>query len=352
MPAWKAHCLVLLATLAGLLGIGYAAALVVDPYDAIRYSPPLDRLPLADRRRFTLPAVARNPRFDSLILGTSTTMLLRPEQLDSLFDARFANLAMPSATPYEQLRLLGLFARDRDQFRNLIVGVDGAWCNTDRAPDFLGRQGAAGFPDWIYDDIPWNDFPVPNTRLVTDTVQQAAILLGRRQYATRADGYFEFPTWRYGRYDAAKVARKLHGAELAHYRNIPASIVSGRRREPESWVFGDVQKLRSALSELPSETRKLLYLVPYHINILPEGKSPAGQAWASCKAALASIGEQVENLYVVDFMLPGDLTGTDSNYWDPLHYTLAVARDLAILLRQAVAVPEQAVADYRVLAAP
>ncbi|MCC7282510.1 MAG: hypothetical protein IT556_09020, partial [Acetobacteraceae bacterium] len=49
--------------------------------------------------------LARSARFDSAILGTSTSRMLRPAVLDPLFGARFANLSMNDATAWEQYRL-------------------------------------------------------------------------------------------------------------------------------------------------------------------------------------------------------------------------------------------------------
>jgi hypothetical protein len=335
-----------------MLGLGYTAALVVDPYDAIGFSPQLDRRPIPERRRFTLPSVARNPRFDSLILGTSTSMLLRPEHFDELFQAGFANLAMPSATPYEQLRLLSLFAASRPSIDTLIIGVDGAWCSTYKAPDFVDDQARQGFPGWMYDQSRLNDFPALNTNLVTDTLRQIAIVLGNRTLAGRPDGYYEFPTQRYRRYDPVKVRRKLHGVELPLFRGIPAAIVSAQKTEPSTWVFDDIDALEHALAALPPASRKILHLVPYHFNILPDEESLAARAWEACKVKLGDISRRVDNVYVVDLMIPSALTRTDSNYWDPVHYTMGVAAEVARILNRAVSAPDQLSSTYRVLAAP
>ena len=85
----------------------YAFVVLVDPFDTLPLSPPADRVPVATNARFAFPALARSPKFDSAIFGTSTSRLLRPAVLNAAFGARFANLAMNAATAYEQSRLLG-----------------------------------------------------------------------------------------------------------------------------------------------------------------------------------------------------------------------------------------------------
>lgn len=68
---------ILFTTLLSVL-VAYAWILLVDPYDNVWFSPPLEREPVSKNQRFTYPALARNQRFDSLILGTSSIRLLNP----------------------------------------------------------------------------------------------------------------------------------------------------------------------------------------------------------------------------------------------------------------------------------
>ena len=59
-----------------------------------------------------------------------------------------------------------------------------------------------------------------------------------------------------------------------------------------------------------------------------------GRVWQACKERVAEIATQVPNTVVADFMLPSPITRTDDNYWDALHYRVAIAdrlaRDLAV----------------------
>ena len=80
----------------------YALVVAVDPWGSLPVSLPLPRVPISGNARFSFPALARSPAFDAAIFGTSTARLLQPAQLDPLFGARFVNLAMNSATAWEQ----------------------------------------------------------------------------------------------------------------------------------------------------------------------------------------------------------------------------------------------------------
>ena len=127
---WKRFFRRVVACAAALAVTIYAFVAVLDPFDTLTLSPPFYRSPITTNARYSFPALARNARFDSVILGTSTSRLLRPAELDPLFGARFANLSMNSATAYEQWRLGMLFARHHPDARVALIGLDIVWCET------------------------------------------------------------------------------------------------------------------------------------------------------------------------------------------------------------------------------
>lgn len=133
----------------------YVAVILVDPYDTLFLSPPFERAPVVTNQRFSFPALARNPKFDSAIFGTSTSRLLRPEQLNGLLGASFVNLSMNSGTPYEQSQIFNLFARHHPRARAIIFAIDNPWCGSE---DGYAKFTFRRFPPWLYDEDRWNDF--------------------------------------------------------------------------------------------------------------------------------------------------------------------------------------------------
>ena len=114
------------------LGLIYVFVAVIDPHDNLFISPDWERAVINTNQRFSYPAIARNPDFDSAVFGTSTSRLLKPSTLGRHLGGRFANLAMNSATAYEQSRMFELFMRhhsdprhpgDRYRYR-LVSGFD------------------------------------------------------------------------------------------------------------------------------------------------------------------------------------------------------------------------------------
>ena len=59
--------------------------LLLDPYDMVPFSLPIERPLVSGSQRFAYPQVMRSERFDSLIVGSSTARLIDPEQLNGPF---------------------------------------------------------------------------------------------------------------------------------------------------------------------------------------------------------------------------------------------------------------------------
>src|SRR5581483_6811450 len=151
------------------------------------------------------------PDFDSIVVGTSTSRLLRPARLDTLFSARFANLAMNAATPYEQMRMLDLFARHHRAPRAAIVGLDAVWCVTkDKYEKFTPRT----FPAWMYGDDRWAGYlHMLSLYAVQEAVNQFAVMTGLKPRRYGLNGYTVF-TPPDDKYDPAR-ARMHFAAEGA-----------------------------------------------------------------------------------------------------------------------------------------
>lgn len=331
--AWKAFWTRTLATsvLGGVLL--YLAILMIDPYDSIRFSPPLERVPIAANQRFSYPALARSDAFDSVIMGTSTTRLLRPVKLNELIGGHFANLSMNSATAYEQAQLFQLFARHHRTPRTAIVGIDAIWCSVGETFEkFTPRP----FPPWLYDENPWNDLlHVFNTPTLEQAGRLAAYLLGLREARFGKDGYANFLPPQ-SDYDLEKARRSLYGESAPRLRSAQVPGFEATAQERRSWTYPTHSLLREMLSALPAETLKVLVVVPYHHFSQPAPGSRQFAEWRECKTRLTRMADEFENGHVVDFMIPSTITLRDENYWDPLHFGRETADRFSELIAHAV----------------
>jgi hypothetical protein len=109
-----------------------------------------------------------------------------------------------------------------------------------------------------------------------------------------------------------------------------------------------LQWLDDVLTAVP-ETRKILTFPPVHVSVQPTPGSRAADEEAECKRRVAEIARRTGST-LIDFRLRSAVTMEDANYWDPLHYRVAIADRLATaLLDAARGGPEPADGFYRVL---
>jgi len=132
-PEWGRWLTAFLGALALGAALVFAFVIAVDPYDSGRFGF-LGIKGVSDLNPRTANASrARDPQFDSAIVGDSTAQLLKPSELSALTGARFVQLTVPGSGPREQLAILDFFARHHARIGAVVIGVDGAWC-TRRPP--------------------------------------------------------------------------------------------------------------------------------------------------------------------------------------------------------------------------
>lgn len=332
---WRRAFLWFLAAGLGLFGLCVALIVIVDPYRSLSFSPDFERPIMEVNQRYTYPAIARDPTFDSAVIGTSTIRLLRPELLGEAFGGRFAQLAMNSGTAWEQTRILELFLRARadDPPGTVLVGVDRVWCESQPSARITER----GFPEWMYDDAAWNDLPfLINAKSVEIVGRMLGYLwFGRGEPRYRPDGWWNFlpPA---AEYDLARVRRSLYGRE----EPVPLPVFQGPAPSPAALAaqtFPDHAMFEALVAAIPPETRLVVVFVPYHATMLGPVGAGAGAPFAQCKRRLTDIAARHPRTHVFDFMIHSDITRTDTNYWDRLHYTVETADRIVRLMGAALA---------------
>ena len=336
---WKRFFRAIAGTAAVVAGIVYAFVVLVDPYDTLPLSPPADRPLVAGNQRFSYPSLARSNRFDSAIVGTSSSRLLRPEVLNPLFDTRFVNLAMNDATIYEQIQLFGVFSRTHPAPKVAMLGLDYRWCVT--GPDYQ-RLTFRTFPAWMYRDNLWVGYrEMFNLYAIQSAGQLFGMMIGVKRPDQGRDGYTSFvpPD---ATYDAARALQHLEGS-------VPAVPVGTRAGAPEAWEYPTMKPLRQMLASLPGATRKVLFFIPYNHRLLPAPGTEGAAVWDECRRRVVAEAGRAPNTLVVDFMRPSPITREDANYWDGIHYRTGIADRLARDL--AAAGRGETSDDYAVLSA-
>ena|SRR5438067_306081 len=122
--AWKRFAVGFLALFYGGTLATYLFVLIMDPYGVSPLAIPIDRPMLGISQRHMLPLLIRSRRFDSIVVGSSTSMLLDPDILNGPLNAKFANLAMIDARAWEEREVANFYIENVGQPKILLIGLD------------------------------------------------------------------------------------------------------------------------------------------------------------------------------------------------------------------------------------
>lgn len=343
---WNKFLKLLMSITIGALALLYLWVYLVDPYDIFMFSADASRSPVSSKRRHFNPGIARNPSFDSFIMGTSTVMLLKPQHLNQLLNAKIANLSLPAGSPYEQLRMASLFIDYHEELNLIILSVDDVWCSIDGADKYIdvndkGLVEERQLQEWRYGSSFWQQLPPLNKRIIKDSRRQLGNILGFRSFPYDADGYADFTRQFAEQWDQAEIQKNLYGTAETKIKEAVQAAVKVTEAEIKRWKFADIIILKDWLSSLPVSTRKILFFPPHHHYKQAPSGSKDELKWNECKKRVADIGLTVPQLTVIDFMIKSSITTNDANYWDPMHYTVAIADKIEqtlgdIVMKQAI----------------
>jgi hypothetical protein len=350
--AWRRYVRVAMGTIIGVLALCYGFLLLVDPYDNLPFSPDFDRKQVISSQRFFYPALARNPRFDSAIIGNSSVRLLRPEQLNGSLGGNFVNLAMNAASSWEQRQIFNVFQRSHETIENVLIGIGvHNWCGEVGTHEkFIGMYTAKDFPEWMYDEKTSNNLPRLDTTSLHHAWKQLLYMTGMRGGRFGDDGYTVF-TNPQSEYDIKKARFKIYSSTSPKERKPQLPPVEMSSTERSEIPLPALVWLWQMLDTLPSSTRKIIVFAPQHVYYQSTPGSRQEIVWAECKQRIAEVASTRSNAFVIDFMFPSEITTTDSNYWDPMHYNIHVAEKLGNLIGEAV-IQRTGSSNHKLLYAP
>jgi hypothetical protein len=344
MQDWPRFLRTFLAVFLGGIGLAVLLVATMNPYGNLPVSLFREHTIMDINQRFQYPAIIRSGRYDSIVIGTSTSRLLEPRRLETAFGGRWANLAMNSATAWEQARLAELFVRTMKRPGTLLVALDHVWCAANADTE---RITPRGFPQWMFDDNPWNDLPyMLNITTVEIAGRRIGNLLGLNPARIPHDGYEVFVPPE-SEYDRAKVRQKLYNSDRARRHKPVVPAYAPTPSERAAWRFPALAWLDAELGR--GWQRRVLAFMPLHVIAQPAPGSREAAREAECKARIAAIARR-HGTVLVDFGIASQLTDSDDNYWDPLHYRVPIAARIVDETARALQTFGEAVSgDWRVL---
>jgi hypothetical protein len=255
-----------LAVGVGLTAVVWLTILLLDPYGVSPIRLPIARPIMDINQRFMYPQIVRSKAFDSVVIGTSTSRLLDPVQLDKAFGGTFANLAMNAATAWEQTELAKLYLRYQPIPKTLVIGLDQMWCVDEKS---IVKVTFRGFPAWMYDENPWNDLPeLLSTKTLEITGRLAAFHLGLMPERIRRDGYEVF-TPPETTYDVERARFHIwKGFREPNVTPVTPPVILNQE-DGDRLQFPALVWLEELLQKSPASALRLLAFMPLHVATQP-----------------------------------------------------------------------------------
>ncbi len=320
------------AVLGGCIALLGFLIFLVDPLGVVPFSLPMDR-PIVDiKQRHFYPLVIRSRRYDSLVLGTSTSRLLDPADLDRTLGHRFANLALNDGRAWEAWSLADLYLREIGVPKSIVIGLDGIWCHP-QADRPENRITVRGFPGWIYDEDPWNDMAyLVNGRMVEFAGRTIVTLLGLRPERLAKNGFAVFVPPE-ADYDLERARQHIWGDGPRRVAPIEPEVTL-TEAERTALPFPALQWIEDLQTRTDGQSELIYVWMPVHLRSQPVPGSRDAAVEEECKSRIDDLARQAGAL-VIDWRIPSPLTTDDKNYWDGLHYRVPVAGAIVNSIGQA-----------------
>jgi hypothetical protein len=314
----------------GVLGLGAALVLgvmiAVDPYDSGRFGL-LGIEGVADSTEVTANASrARDPQFDSAVIGNSTGQRLNPAELSQATGLHFVQLTAPGADPRGQLAILDFFIRHHQRIGTVVVAAGANWCARDLALHLRNP-----FPFWLYGEstlvyagrlFSW--------RAVNHAYQR--IMIGRgRQKRTAPDGFFNYED---------VFPREKH--PVAAPAQEPAPLFAGKVSD----AFPVAVLLESAVRRLPADASVVVLIPPTFYTIVPQLRSAEAAEGDACKAAFKRIVTGRPHSNFIDYRVDNALTRDPLNFVDVIHYRGKIAQKVQDGIVASIRLGESAKIDF------
>jgi hypothetical protein len=296
----------------GTLGIGvallYAFLIAVDPYDTGKFGF-LGIVGVDDRNTVTASASrARDPEFDSAIIGNSTALLLDPTPLSAATGLRFVQLSVVGGSPAEELTVLDFFLRHHPRVGALVFATDPYWCA--HTPDAHPRP----FPYWLYADGSLGYARrLLSGAAIEHAMQRVAIGLGWRKRIDPTGTYNPEDVWPAGRFFAEN--RPADPAPLPP----EVSLI----------FFPEVSRLAAVIKKLPPDLPVVILVPPTFATTVPQPGSQLAWERGACNAQLRKLVAGRPHSNFINYRVDNLLTRDRANWVDFIHYRPLIAAKIS-----------------------
>jgi hypothetical protein len=313
MPSFAVKDLIrLIGAFALLFSVVVVTVYVRDPYGRSGIRPSWQVPNLGERE--SMVSRARDPAFDSAIVGNSTSIPMQPEILNKLTARRFVSLSISGSGAPVALSVVRFFLRYHASAQTLILALDDTWCR--------GTQDMAEgrpFPFWLYG----NDLDYLAGLYANTSFEMLHLALYGEPGGLRPDGYHP--------YDEAFIGH--------HYDNVDATWARMERvtrptatSRPRPFTSVPLVLLGELIAATPAVTF-VLFWTPRYISIIPEPNTPAAEADAVCKQQSEALTKKYANVRLVNWASDRPENRDPANFYEANHYR----NELALTIQHEIA---------------
>jgi hypothetical protein len=303
--SWRRWIIAFCATFLGLGGLLFALLMLIDPYDSARF-PTFGIVGIDDHNpRMANVSRARDPAFDSAIVGNSTGQLIDPHRIGAPTGLSFSQLTVPATGPREQLAILGWFASHHDNVGALVLVADDSWCAQN--PDV---QVLHPFPFWLYGSDREYLANMLNSKTLDRAVWRVQLALGMRP-RTDPVGYSDYTEGRNFQF----AAQAPEPAEDLSTAKFPLRF---------PWIL----RLRDQIARLPPDASVVIVVPPIYTSLLAPADSVGAAVIAACKSMLEGSIAGRRHGGFLDFRVDSAIARDSANFADGVHYRDNIAREI------------------------
>jgi hypothetical protein len=303
--AWRSFVKLLLGAFAFVIGLIFAAIILVDPFDSGRFPTFIGRGVSDENQQTANVSRGRDPRFNAAVFGNSHAQLIDPSRLSQATGLSFVQLTSPGSGPREMVTTLRYFMRHHARADAVVLSADQRWCSRDPAMQVL-----LPFPFWLYRGNLEYLSHLLSSQSVSASQKRIRLAMGRLPRTDPA-GYSDYETgrpWTFHPKVPQRAAVDLH----------PAPIV-----DPS---FPPLDLIDNTITELPSGTRVVVVMPPQFFTRLPQNGQSSAAELAGCKHELMRRASRRPNSAFLDFLLDTPVTREPANFMDFEHYRSNIAR--------------------------
>jgi hypothetical protein len=325
MTEWSRCLRACLGTLGISAALLLAFLLAVDPYDSGKFGF-LGIVGVDDRNTVTASASrARDPNFDSAILGNSTALLLNPVPLSQATGLRFVQLSVVGSPPTEQLAVLDFFLRHHAHVGALVFGADPGWCVHGAG------EPLRPFPYWLYDtSMLGYAGRLMSGAAIEHAMQRVSIGLGLRPPRDPTGTFNPEDVWPPGQFFA-----KTPPGDPP-----PASDAAGRD------VFPEIEKLDRLIKSLPADLPIVLLVPPTFAPTVPQPGTVLAEEREACNRALRKLVAGRPHSNFLNYRVDNALTRDRANWVDFIHYRPLIASKISDGIAASIRLGEAAKIDF------